>query len=177
MARTNFYKRNDPFLPQSRVKQDQTSYDPILGKPRYCEERKLWLYGNERLLYGKKTLVKLPEAEYWSEGVLADIEREAEDLVLSGHTIVTGIHNEAHRRVAVVPLRWGTPRIVVFSGGFTYHLGKDLNTEPFRAARWWRYEWDPTTDLAVSKRAPSKLPAYAKQNRTVDRLVEAMANE
>jgi DNA processing protein len=85
---------------------------------------------------------------------------------------VTGIHSAAHMRAAIVPLRWGAPRILVLSGGFHYHLGENLDQEPFRSARLWRYAWDPLTDLAISRRAPDKLPTYAHFNPTVDRLIE-----
>ncbi|MGI8922784.1 MAG: hypothetical protein ACR2HJ_01880 [Fimbriimonadales bacterium] len=103
---------------------------------------------------------------------LSEIEREAERLVLDSKILVCGVHNFAHRRAAVVPLRWGSPRIVVLSGGIRFHLGQDLSHEPFRAARLWRYRWDPTTDLAVSRRAPDKLPTFASHNPTVDELIE-----
>jgi len=107
--------------------------------------------------------------------MLDTIERMTEELVLAGKIIVCGIHNPAHIRAACVPLRWGSPRIVVLSGGFHYHLGTDLKSEPFRAGRLWRYEWDAKTDLAVSRRAPEKLPTYAHYNTTVDRLIDMLA--
>ena len=94
---------------------------------------------------------------------------------MDGKVLVCGIHSPAHQRVAVVPLRWGSPRIVVLSGGFFHHLGADLREEPFRSARLWRYAWDPSTDLAVSRRPPESLPTYARHNPAVDRLVEAIA--
>jgi hypothetical protein len=84
---------------------------------------------------------------------------------------VCGIHNPAHRRAAIVPLRWGAPRVLVVSGGFCFHLGVKLNQEPFRAARLWRYQWDPTTDLIISRRAPEKKPTFALHNPTVDRMI------
>lgn len=86
-----------------------------------------------------------------------------------------GIHSPAHQNAAVVPLRWGSPRILVLSGGFRYHFGKDLMDEPFRVARLYRFGWDPVTDLAVSRRAPDKLPTYARHNPTVDRLIRALS--
>jgi DNA processing protein len=90
---------------------------------------------------------------------------------------VCGVHNEAHQRAAVVPLRWGAPRIVVFSGGIRFHLGPELRDEPFRAGRLWRYQWDPRTDLAISRREPRKLPTFARHNPTVDRLIEGIAKQ
>lgn len=145
-------------------------------EPGYYEPAGLWLYGNVRLLGSR--LAHIPEAfgpPIHSPDERDALERKAEELVLSGHTLVTGIHSPAHQRVAVVPLRWGSPRIVVVSGGFCYHLGLQLNQEPFRAARLWRYQWDPKTDLIVSRRAPEKFATYARHNPTVDRLVERVA--
>ncbi len=149
---------------------------PYDAEPGYYEAGKLWLYGNVRLLHGNKAYVAgvcgLPSH---TKAELDGLEREAEEAVLRGKIIVTGIHSPACQRVAVVPLRWGAPRIVVFSGGFFYHLGKDLSQEPFRAARLWRFQWDPKTDLAISLRAPEKLPTFARHNPTVDRLIQALA--
>jgi DNA processing protein len=106
---------------------------------------------------------------------LDQIERDAEMAVLAGEVMVSGIHSPAHQRAAIVPLRWGAPRILVFSGGFFHHLGPNLKDEPFRAARLWRYQFDPRTDLVISKRAPDKLPTFARFNPTVDRLIERIA--
>lgn len=103
------------------------------------------------------------------------IERETETTVLNGNVLVCGVHNLAHQRAAIVPLRWGSPRIVVFSGGFRSHLGEDLNAEPFRAACLWRWAWDPKADLAVSLRHPGAKPTYALDNPTIDRLVAEIA--
>jgi len=104
------------------------------------------------------------------------IEREAEELVLNSKILVCGVHSAAHQRAAVVPLRWGAPRIVVLSGGFRYHMGEDFKGELFRAARLWRYQFDARTDLVVSRRAPDKKPTYASHNPTVDRLVKLIAS-
>jgi len=108
---------------------------------------------------------------------LDEIERIAEQSILQGKVLVTGIHSPAHMRAAIVPLRWGAPRILVLSGGFKYHLGADLKQEPFRAARLWRYQWDERTDLVVSRRAPDKLPTFARHNPTVDRLMSKIVNQ
>lgn len=61
------------------------------------------------------------------------------------------------------------------SGGFRHHLGEDLRSEPFRAARLWRYEFDPMTDLAVSRRHPSNKPTFGTHNPTIDRLIADLA--
>ncbi len=149
---------------------------PYEVEPGYYEPGKLWLYGNVRLLHAK--LAHVPNAcgrPGHSRVELEEVEKDAERLILEGKVLVTGVHNPAHQRAAIVPIRWGSPRIVVFSGGFQYHLGKELNQEPFRAARLWRFQWDAKTDLAVSLRAPEKLPTYAHHNPTVDRLVAMLA--
>ena len=145
---------------------------PFEEEPGFYEPAGLWLYGNVKLLDSKLVcLAKTFGRENHSESSLNAVEREAEMAVLDGQILVCGVHNSAHQRSALVPLRWGAPRIVVLSGGFHHHLGKELSQEPFRVARLWRYEWDRHTDLAVSLRAPDKLPTFATHNPTVDRLI------
>ena len=149
---------------------------PFGEEPGFYEPAGLWLYGNVRLLHTPLACVE--EAHGPPEHLpsqLDAVERQAEELVLTSKTLVCGIHSAAHMRTAVVPLRWGAPRLVVFSGGFLYHLGENLKGEPFRAARLWRYEWDSKTDLAVSRRSPGKKPTFARHNPTVDRLVAHLA--
>ena len=157
-----------PYTPARRC----TRYE---DEPSYYEAGGLWLYGNVRLLHANLSCV---EGSFgpgpWDRAALDDIEREAERRILNAEVLVCGVHNEAHQRAAVVPLRFGAPRIVVFSGGIRVHLGEDLRNEPFRAARLWRYQWDPKTDLAVSRRGPLKLPTFSWSNPTVDRLIEAL---
>ncbi len=151
--------------------------EPYGSAPGYYPEGALWLYGNVKLLHGRIACVSAffgPPDHLRSE--LDEIERQAEALILDAQILVCGIHNLAHQRAAVVALRWGAPRIVVFSGGFFHHLGKNLKEEAFRSARLWRYEWDAATDLAISRRAPDRLPTYASHNKTVDRLIEMIAD-
>ncbi len=150
---------------------------PFDSEPGFYEPAGLWLYGNTRLLGANLQYISDtfgPEAH--SESELNEIERKAEQIVLSGKVLVCGVHNAAHQRAATVPLRWGAPRIVVFSGGFKYHLGENLDQEPFRIARLWRYEWDARTDLAISLRSPDKKPTYATHNPTIDRLIAKIAS-
>jgi DNA processing protein len=145
-------------------------------EPGFFEPAQLWLYGNTSLL--ERELALAPSIFTVSGDEQRDVgaaELEAERLVLDGTVLVCGVHNDVHRRAAVVPLRWGAPRIVVLSGGFHWHLGPNLDEEPFRAARLWRYRWDPVTDLAVSRRAPDRLPTYARHNPSVDRLIRAIS--
>lgn len=144
-------------------------------EPSYYEAGGLWLYGNVRLLHAKLSCVESASGPGpWDRTSLDDIEREAERRILSAEILVCGVHNEAHQRAAVVPLRWGAPRVIVFSGGIRVHLGADLKNEPFRAARLWRYQWDPKTDLAISRRDPKKPPTFSRHNPTVDRLIQAL---
>lgn len=149
---------------------------PFQLEPGFHEPSGLWFFGNVKLLHSR--LAHLPDATGPGElepRALDVIERDAERHVLESTVIVCGVHNGAHQRAALVPLRWGAPRIVVFSGGFHHHLGKDLTEEPFRAARLWRYAWDKHTDLAVSRRSPDRLPTFARNNPTVDRLIAGIA--
>lgn len=145
---------------------------PFQIEPGYCEDGKVWLYGNARLLQGQLAFVAgAAGPNHHSAAQLDAIEAEAERYVLGGKILVCGVQSLAHQRAAVVPLRWGSPRILVLSGGFKYHFGRNLDQEPFRAARLWRYRWDPQTDLAISRRAPDKLPTYATCNPAVDRMI------
>jgi len=144
-------------------------------EPSYYEACSLWLYGNVRLLHAKLSCVESAQGPGpWNRAALDEIEQEAERRILNAEVLVCAVHNEAHQRAAVVPLRWGAPRIIVFSGGIRVHLGHDLRNEPFRAARLWRYQWDSKTDLAISRRAPLKLPTFSRFNPTVDRLIASL---
>ena len=146
---------------------------PFDQEPGFYVPASLWLYGNVRLLGGQLASVAL--ARFRSDHrpkELDAVEREAEELVLGSAILVCGIHSPGHQRAAIVPLRWGSPRVLVLSGGFYHHLGSKLDQEPFRAARLWRYQFDPKTDLCISRRAPDKLPTYALLNPSVDRLIE-----
>lgn len=151
---------------------------PFDIEPGFYEPASLWLYGNARLLNANLACVEqtfgYPDQSF---DELDEIERIVERSVLSGNVLVTGVHNFAHQRAAVVPLRWGSPRILVVSGGFNHHLGQALDQEPFRAARLWRYQWDARTDLIISRRAPDKLPTFAHCNPCVDRLVAKIAEK
>ncbi len=151
-------------------------YTRYEDEPSYYDAGAVWFYGNVRLLQAKLSCIQSAcGCGPWNRTDLDEIEREAERRVLNAEVLVCGVHNEAHQRAAVVPLRWGAPRVVVFSGGIRFHLGADLRSEPFRAGRLWRYQWDPKTDLAVSRRGPKKLPTFARYNPTVDRLIRALA--
>ena len=151
---------------------------PFNQEPGFYEPAGLWFYGNIRLLganlgFVRRTLGSLDS----SPRELDEVEREAETLVLQSRVLVCGIHNIPQMRAAIVPLRWGSPRIVVFSGGFQHHLGEQLDQEPFLSATLWRDRWDHRTDLAVSLRGPEKLPTFARHNPTVDKLIVRIAEK
>ena len=150
-----------------------TSLHNTQSGPHFFPDAGLWVYGNSHLLGA--ALASIPRAfgpPSHNHSDLDLIEREAEKAVLGGKTLVTGIHSPAQQGVAIVPLRWGSPRILVLSGGISYHLGPTLKEEPFRAARLWRYQFDESTDLVISRRAPEKLPTFARFNPTIDRLID-----
>lgn len=160
-----------------RLKNPPPRIEPFNQAPGYHEPAGLWLYGNVRLLSAPLGCVSLAfgRSEQTASELNA-IEAEAEEIALNGKVLVCGIHSPAHQRAAVVPLRWGAPRIVVLPGGFHHHLGIDLKQELFRTTRLWRYAWDPYTDLAVSRRAPDKLPTFARHNPSVDRMIALLAD-
>jgi predicted Rossmann fold nucleotide-binding protein DprA/Smf involved in DNA uptake len=54
-------------------------------------------------------------------------------------------------------------------------LGEDLNQEPFRAARLWRYQFDPLTDLAISPCRP-ELGFAGLNNQVRDRLIASLSD-
>jgi DNA processing protein len=146
-------------------------------EPGFYEPAGLWLYGNARLFEGKLESIRDAHGPpFHTPTQLDEIERLTEALVLDSRVVVAGIHSPAHQRSAIVPLRWGSPRILVVSGGFCHHLGMELKDEPFRAARLWRYQFDALTDLVISRRAPDRLPTFARYNPTVDRLIQRVVN-
>jgi DNA processing protein len=132
----------------------------------------LFLYGNTRLLDARTFCVMSsrkspPEA-------LEQIERAVEEGVLDGRVLVSGHDTPEYQRAAVVPLRWGAPRVLVLDQGFFQVFGPDLNEEPFRAARLWRYKFDAKTDLAVTWVSPEG-SYHPNSNRLRDRLVAALS--
>lgn len=132
----------------------------------------LFFYGNVRLLEADTTSV-LSSRETSRRG-LQVIEKLTEEAVLEGRTIVGGHDTPEYQRATVVPLRWGAPRILVLDRGLFKALGEDLKDEPFRAARLWRYQFDPKTDLVVSSINPDK-DFHPNSNRVRDRLVASLS--
>ena len=132
----------------------------------------LFLHGNVRLL-AAPTFAVLASRATLPAG-LAAIERLTEEGVLGGETLVTGHDRPEYQRSAIVPLRWGAPRVLVLDRGLFQVLGPDLRDEAFRAARLWRYEFDPATDLAVSPFRP-EADFIGVNNQVRDRLVAALS--
>ncbi|MBI1333063.1 MAG: hypothetical protein GC165_09310 [Armatimonadetes bacterium] len=133
----------------------------------------VFLYGNTKLL-SAKTFAVLSSRQA-SEQELYEIERLTEEGVLNGEILVSGHDRPEYQRSAVVPLRWGAPRILCLDRGLFQVLGEDLKNEAFRMARLWRYEFDPSTDLVVSPFRP-EAKFVGVNNQVRDRLVAGLAN-
>lgn len=133
----------------------------------------LFLYGNTKLLETKSFAVLSSRSS--PPAALDKVERLAEEGVLNGEILVAGHDTLEYQRAAVVPLRWGAPRILVLDRGLFAALGEELKDEPFRTARLWRYQFDAFTDLAISATAPD-LDYQKEGNRTRDRIVASLAS-
>jgi predicted Rossmann fold nucleotide-binding protein DprA/Smf involved in DNA uptake len=132
----------------------------------------LFLYGNIKLLEARTFCVM--SSRNAPPAVLDEIERLTEEGVLSAETLVTGHDTPEYQRSAIVPLRWGSPRVLCLDRGLFQALGEDLREEPFRAARLWRYQFDPTTDLVVSPFKPDA-GFVGINNQVRDRLIACLS--
>ncbi|HWP31408.1 MAG TPA: DNA-processing protein DprA [Fimbriimonadales bacterium] len=133
----------------------------------------VFLYGNYAALEGK-TFCVLASRDA-SEEELAKVEKSVEAGVLEPMNLVSGANTNVYRRAAVVPLRWGAPRILVLDRGLFAALGDGLDREPFTAARLWRYRFDPSVDLVVSPFRPDD--KYAPiNNRKRDECVVGLSD-
>lgn len=133
----------------------------------------VFLYGNQNLL--KARSVSILSSRNTSPAGLDTIESLAEEAVLSGEVIVSGHDTPEYQRSALVPLRWGAPRVLCLDRGLFEALGEDLREEPFRAARLWRYQFDPSSDLVVSPFKPAS--AFVGVNNKVrDRLIACLSD-
>lgn len=133
----------------------------------------LFMYGNQNLLKSRTACVL--SSRNTSPAGLDLVERLAEEAVLAGEVIVSGHDTPEYQRAAVVPLRWGAPRILCLDRGLFKALGDDLKEEPFRAARLWRYEFDPRTDLVLSPFRPAA-DYVGVNNQIRDRLIAGIAD-
>jgi len=132
----------------------------------------LFLYGNLRLLDAATFCVLSSRNSRPAD--LELIERLTEEGVLNSEVLVTGHDRPEYQRSAVVPLRWGSPRILCLDRGLFKVLGEDLKDEAFRMARLWRYQFDPSTDLVVSPFRP-EADFIGVNNRVRDRLVGCLS--
>ncbi|MDX2065308.1 MAG: hypothetical protein SFX74_06150 [Fimbriimonadaceae bacterium] len=133
----------------------------------------LFLYGNQRLLQGRTFCVLASRMS--TPAQLEQIETSAERGVLAGDVLVSSHDRIEYQRSAIVPLRWGAPRILALDRGLFQVLGDDLKNEAFRAARLWRYEFDPTTDLVLSPFRP-EAGFVGVNNQVRDRLVASLSD-
>ena len=132
----------------------------------------LYLYGNLSLIGLETACVVASRGAPFD--ALEMVEQVAEEHVLAGRILVSGHDTKPYQRASVVPLRWGAPRIVVLDSGLFAALGPELKDEPFAAARLWRFQFDPRTDLAVSAVAPGT-DYHRNSNKIRDRLVVALS--
>lgn len=132
----------------------------------------LFLYGNTRLL--KSNTFCVLSSRQSTDKELDVIETCVEEGVLQSEVLVSGHDTPEYRRAAVVPLRWGAPRVLVLDQGFFHVFGPELTDEAFKAARLWRYKFDAKTDLAVSWVSPER-GYHRNSNRMRDRLVASLS--
>lgn len=132
----------------------------------------LFMYGQHSLLEGRTFAVLSSRKS--TESSLNLIEAVAEEGVLRGEVLVAGHDTPEYQRSAVVPLRWGAPRILILDQGMRKVLGPDLKEEAFRMARLWRFQFDPTTDLVVATQPPEGT-YHRNSNKVRDRLVAGLS--
>jgi DNA processing protein len=132
----------------------------------------LFLYGNQKLIQGKTFSVL--SSRNTSPAGMDQIDALTEAGVLNGEIVVSSDNRPEYQRSALVPLRWGAPRILCLDRGLFQVLGPDLNNEPFRAARLWRYQFDAGTDLAISPFHP-EAKFNGVNNQVRDRLVACLS--
>ena len=134
-------------------------------------------YGDLRLLWklGTKSTFHVPESLWHHAGrqTWEKIERDTEKGVLDAKVLVCSMSTTEHQSAAVVPLRWGSPRVLVLPCGIKKVLGKDLKDECFRAARLWRYSFDPTMDLVLSFSEDES--GFVVHSDTVNRAIAKLA--
>jgi predicted Rossmann fold nucleotide-binding protein DprA/Smf involved in DNA uptake len=132
----------------------------------------LFMYGNLRLLESPTFTVMSSRNSHPAD--LEMIERLTEEGVLNNETLVSGHDRPEYQRAAIVPLRWGSPRILCLDRGLFQVLGEDLRTEAFRTARLWRYQFDPKMDLVVTPFRPDA-KFVGINNKLRDRLIGCLS--
>lgn len=162
-------------LPPAPEKPKRTA--PFDQEPGYHAPAGLWLYGNVRLL--EANLAYIPESlgpPTHGSKQLDALGRIAEDLILSSKVLVCGVHNRVSPKSCCYATTLGSTPDRDLLGRVSVPSGTRAEDGPFRAGRLWRYEWDPKTDLAISRLDPDKLPTFATTNWTVDKMIERIAS-
>lgn len=133
----------------------------------------LYAHGNIDLL--DRQLFSIMSSRNSKPIALNMIESLTHEGIKNGEVLLSGHSTPEYQRAAVVPLRWGTPRMLVLDRGLFKAMGDELSQEPFGAARLWRYQFDPNTDLALSCVNPNK-DFYPSCNVVRDELIGTLAN-
>ncbi|MEI7576380.1 MAG: hypothetical protein WCK51_05765 [Armatimonadota bacterium] len=141
-----------PFSPVSPVRIPADAF--ALDKPVVLKLNELYMYGNLKLLASDRFTLPIPVLEEVTRQDTLEIHVPVAAEILKGRTLVTGVYSLLHDQAAVLPLRWGAPRILVLTSGFLESLGAKLDQELTPLSRRWWYEFDPLTDLVVSPFAP-----------------------
>lgn len=152
---------------------DEPGYPETLKARHTQPPALLFAYGNLTLLTRPTTALLASRSAPLA--ALHWLEAQAEKEVLEGRVLVCGHDTPEYQASAIVPLRWGAPRILVLDTSLDQALGPDLTQEPFRSARLWRYQFDPQTDLALSFVLPGR-PYYPTANQRRDQLLVALAD-
>lgn len=132
----------------------------------------LFLYGNTRLLESNTFCVLSSRNSFPAD--LDLIEKLAEEGVLQSEVLVSGHDKPEYRRSAIVPLRWGSPRILCLDRGLFTALGQELQNDASHESTLWRERFDPKTDLVVSPFRPSA-GFVGVNNQVRDRLVGCLS--
>ncbi|MDR3691567.1 MAG: hypothetical protein P4L46_19460 [Fimbriimonas sp.] len=132
----------------------------------------LFLYGNTKLLAARTFCVLSSRNARPAD--LNQIETLAEEGVLKSEVLVTGHDRPEYKRSAIVPLRWGSPRILCLDRGLYTALGPELQNETMHESMLWREKFDPSTDLVVSPFRP-EAGFVGINNQVRDRLVGCLS--
>jgi len=132
----------------------------------------LFMYGNTRLLEANTFCVLSSRNSRPAD--LDLIEKLAEDGVLRSEVLVSGHHRPEYRRSAIVPLRWGSPRILCLDRGLFTALGPELQNDASHESTLWRERFDPKTDLVVSPFRP-EAGFVGINNQVRDRLIGCLS--
>lgn len=133
----------------------------------------LFAFGNLGLL--DRPLFAVANSNDVPESALAIGDQAAEAAMNKGWTLVTGHNRIAYQRTALVAARRQMPCIFVLDRGLVEGFGGDLERNLFSAARIWRPNFDPASDLAVSALSTNAHGTSAN-NRRRDKLIFALAS-